>query len=400
MRRILVMLVFMAGIIVAFYFILKNYLHVDPEHLVRLSLPPAVDISKNFPQGGDVEFPLQVPEGFRLGLFADLKGQLPRVLEFGPQGVLFASLTKIGEVVALPDRNRDGIADEIIEVLTDLDRPHGLAFKDNKFYVAETDKIVVYDYDSAAIAASNPETIFTLPAGGRHFTRTIAIYEDKLYTSVGSSCDTCFEDDEKRAAILVSDLNGENLRVFAKGLRNTVFFTFGELGRMWGNDMGRDFLGDNLPPDELNIISEGQDYGWPLCYGNRVHDKVFDKNVYKESPCKSTVPPVFRYPAHVAPLGLTFIDSEIFPLEDQGDLLSVFHGSWNSSQPVGYKIVKLDVIADNVFESEDFITGWITSDGDVLGRPVDLKFDNRGLLYISDDKAGLIYILTKENSKL
>jgi glucose/arabinose dehydrogenase len=354
---------------------------------------PNKALVENLPQGGELNFALSVPSGFKLGLFADLGSSLPRVLEFDPAGVLFASIPAQGKIVALPDENKDGVADKIVDVLTGLNRPHGMAFGGGKIFIGESDKVVRYDYDPGSFGTSNRQMLFSLPSGGRHFTRTIKIYEDKLYTSVGSSCDTCIEEDSKRSTILVSGVDGSNLKVFAKGLRNTVFFVIDKEGRIWGNDMGRDFLGDNLPPDELNIIEDGGDYGWPFCYGDKVRDSKFMSGLNLDY-CNQTKSPAFKYPAHIAPLGLAFIDSSLFEKSDQGDILSSFHGSWNSSTPVGYKIVKLKAEAGGVTGMEDFITGFIKG-GEVLGRPVDLVFAENGTLFISDDKAGAIYILTK-----
>src|SRR3989304_6418491 len=156
--------------------------------------------------------------------------------------------------------------------MTGLDRPHGIAFDGGSIYVAETDKVIRASYNPETFSVGIPQKLFDLPGGGRHFTRTIRILDGKLYTSVGSSCDTCLEDSPLRASILVSNLDGSDLRVFAKGLRNTVFFTFDSSGNMWGTDMGRDFLGDNLPPDDVNLIEDGKDYGWPYCYGQKGRD--------------------------------------------------------------------------------------------------------------------------------
>jgi glucose/arabinose dehydrogenase len=351
------------------------------------------ELVENLPQGGELNFALNVPPNFELGLFVDLGSSLPRVLEFDPIGVLFASIPAQGKIVALPDENKDGVADRVVNVLTGLNRPHGIAFAGGKIFIGESDKVVRYDYDPGSFGAANRQVLFSLASGGRHFTRTIKIYEDKLYTSVGSSCDTCIEDDPKRSTVLVSGVDGSDLRVFAKGLRNTVFFVFDKEGRLWGNDMGRDFLGDNLPPDELNVIEDSQDYGWPFCYGDRVRDPQFMGGTNQDY-CSQTTPPAFKYPAHIAPLGLVFINSPLFVKEDQGDILASFHGSWNSSTPVGYKIVKLNVEEGRVTSMEDLITGFI-KDGNVLGRPVDVIFAENGTLFISDDKAGAIYILSK-----
>lgn len=378
------------------YFLVKNYYHVDEKALLTAIKPPAEDISEKLPQGSDLETPLKIPNGMRLAVFTDLKERgMPRVLAFDKNRTLFASITRNGKVIALPDEDKDGTADRVVEVISDLDRPHGIAFENKKMFIAEADKVVAYDYDSENFTIGSGQELFSLPGGGRHFTRTIKIYDGKLYTSVGSSCDVCVEDDEKRSTILVSDLEGKNLKVFAKGLRNTVFFDFDKDGRIWGNDMGRDFLGDLLPPDEVNLISEGKDYGWPYCYGKNLRDLKFSPGNNLDY-CLNTQPSVYDYPAHIAPLGITFINSRLFSRQEQGDILSAFHGSWNSSVLVGYKVVKLTVADGRVTKMEDFITGWLKDNDDVLGRPVDLVFDKDGILYISDDKAGLIYILTRE----
>lgn len=393
MRRVLIILFFVFAVTGLIYLFLQTYLKVDTRVFLTNLIPPRKDIKQYLPQGSELKYPFSIPSGFRLGVFADLGTGKPRVLTFDSADTLLASVPNKGKVVALPDENRDGKADKIVDVLTGLNKPHGIVFEDGKLYVAETNKVVKYSYDARSFTVTDPETLFSLPSGGRHSTRTIKIRNGKIYVSVGSSCDACLENGPQRAAILISDLDGRNLRVFAKGLRNTVFFVFDERGQIWGNDMGRDFLGDDLPPDELNIIAEDKDYGWPYCYGDRVRDtkfKVREKGVY----CVDTQSPVFNYPAHVASLGIAFIDSNLFSPSEQGNLLVAYHGSWNASEPVGYKIVKLTVFADSVGQAEDFITGW-QMDGEILGRPVDLVFDEEGTLYISDDKAGLIYNLTK-----
>ena len=158
--------------------------------------------------------------------------------------------------------------------------------------------------------------------------------------------------------------------------------------------MGRDNLGDNLPPDEINIIRKGQDYGWPKCYGNKVHDTSFDRIGF--DPCADTQSPIYKIPAHSAPLGLAFIDSSQFPSDWKNDLLVAYHGSWNRSVPTGYKIVHMKVQGNGIIKAEDFLTGFI-QEGIVVGRPVDLLFDNQGNLFISDDKGGFIYMVQKDS---
>jgi glucose/arabinose dehydrogenase len=298
-----------------------------------------------------------------------------------------------GKVIALPDINHDGIADRHVEVLTGLHRPHGLAFFGSWLFVAEENQLVRYHWDETNLKAIKDKVLFSFPSGGFHFTRTVYIdTTGKLFVSVGSSCNACKEPDPRWASVLVSDVTGAPPVVYASGLRNTVFFTPDPTtGELWGNDMGRDNLGDHLPPDELNILREGKNYGWPNCYGDKVVDTEFGQGSQRE--CNGTEAPVWKYPAHVAPLGLVFIHSAQFPSDWQGDILVAEHGSWNSSTPVGYKVVHLHRQGQQVVSSDDFLTGWLQGSS-VLGRPVDLVFNSEGTLFLSDDQDGLIYEIT------
>lgn len=358
--------------------------------------------------------PLKLPPGFAISIFAQgLPGA--RVMTIDPDGRFLVSLTGSGKVVALPDEDVDGRADKIITVLEGLDRPHGLAFKCEgnaaarrcKLYVAESDQVATYDYREDTARATNKKKIINLPNGGNHYTRTIMFMplpnEDKLLLSVGSSCNVCRETDKRRAKILAADADGTGLKVFAAGLRNSVFMAVHpKNGKIWATEMGRDFLGDDLPPDEINIIEEGRNYGFPVCYGKNIHDADFDKNAYVRTPCQlpAETPSYIDIPAHSAPLGLAFIPAAGWPPEYQHNLLVAYHGSWNRSAPTGYKIVryKLDEAGNYLTDAsgallfDDFISGWLTPDGkEALGRPVDLLALPGGLLYVSDDKAGVIY---------
>ena len=341
--------------------------------------------------------PLKLPPGFTISIFArDLKGA--RVLALDPVGTLLVSLTSQGKVVALPDRNDDGVADAVVSVLDGLNKPHGLAFgpeEKPRLYVAETDRVAAYDYDPERLTATHPQKIADLPPGGRHFTRSLRFLppplEHRLLISVGSSGDVCREEDPRRAKILVVDVSGGSLSTYASGLRNSEFMAVHPLSRhVWATEMGRDYLGDNLPPDEINIILKGRDYGWPYCYGKRVHDDRFDPAGAHREFCQDTIPSFIDVPAHSAPLGLAFFPAE-WPPEFRHDLLVAYHGSWNRSVPTGYKVVRyrLDA-AGNFNDVEDFITGWLTPEG-ALGRPVDILITPDGVIYISDDLAGVVY---------
>ncbi len=360
--------------------------------------PPPKDIAS--PSFNTTGLPLQLPSGFSIAIFAQNVLDA-RVMTWDPAGRMLVSLTSEGKVVALPDEDVNWQADRIITVLDGLNRPHGLASKCEGnaavqkcwLYVAETNKIVRYDYDQSEAKASNPQKIADLPSGAGHFTRTIVFGpDDRLYVSIGSSCNVCIEKDARRAAIYSMKADGSDFRSYATGLRNAVFFTWSFVdGRMWATEMGRDFLGDDLPPDEINVIQEGGNYGWPICYGKNIHDTNFDKNVYIQDPCVGKAESMVDLQAHSAPLGLAFIPEEGWPEDYWYDLLVAYHGSWNRSEPTGYKVVRVKLDARGNFEGlEDFITGYLTKEG-ALGRPVDILVQPGGIVYISDDKAGVIY---------
>src|SRR3989344_278209 len=366
----------------------------------------------SLPPSGE-SLPFMLPEGFATSVYAeDVSGA--RVMVRDPKGVLLVSETGEGKVVALPNLDADGKADRVITVLEGLDNPHGLlvlcsetgfesvdqddasrqsrAEADCTLYVAESHRVAAYRYDVDTYSATFKETLLELPADGGHSTRTLMLHPDnkRILVSIGSSCNVCTEEGERRAALLALDPSKEGYSVFARGLRNTVFMTTHYVtGDIWGTDMGRDLLGDDLPPEEINIIREGGNYGWPTCYSDRVHDEKFDHD-HKAGECESTEAPIYEFQAHSAPLGLTFIDSTQFPKEWQGDLLVAYHGSWNRSTPTGYKIVQMNVDGNKITGEADFITGFLQG-SNALGRPVDLEFDKAGSLYISDDKIGVVY---------
>lgn len=391
-----VLLIFLVGGFVGWVF-WQRIGNVAPAILPPIS-PEEVQPKK---AGEPLSFPLQLPPGFQMGIFAQGLNKA-RDLQLSEGGTLLLSLTDQGKVVALPDKDQSSQSDEVKEVLSGLDKPHGLAFLNNQLFVAEETKVSRYKWDEGRLEARFDKVLFPLPSGGSHFTRSLAFdSQGRLFVALGSTCNVCFEKDERLAAVIVSDAEGKSPQVFAKGLRNAVFLkVHPQTGALWATEMGRDFLGDNKPPDEINILQENQDYGWPLCFGNKLHDTQFDKRVYiqifPQPPCGSTQAPVWEIPAHSAPLGLVFINSLQFPGDWQGDLLVAYHGSWNSSIPVGYKVVRLKVKDSKITGEEDFISGFLQGN-QALGRPVDLEFDKEGSLYISDDKAGTVYKIIKIN---
>lgn len=341
--------------------------------------------------------PLKLPSEFAIEIFAkDLPGA--RVMKLDQVGNMWVSQTSKGTVSMLQISEGKVVGQNV--VLKNLKKPHGLAFDPtdpNILYIAEEDKIVKTNL--ATDGPLNLEKIADLPSGGGHFTRTIAFGpDDRLYVSIGSSCNVCDETNDRRAKIFSLRKDGSDFKEFARGLRNAVFFAWNYVdGKMWATENSRDLLGDDIPPDEINIVENGKNYGWPICYGKNIHDDNFDKKTYIRNPCTTPfeTPSHIDIPAHSAALGLAFIPEEGWPNGYGNDLLVAYHGSWNRSTPTGYKVVRMKLDnSGNHQSTEDFITGWLTgsnSAASALGRPVDIMAVSGGTAYISDDKAGVIY---------
>jgi glucose/arabinose dehydrogenase len=342
---------------------------------------------------------LKAPPGFHISVFAEnVDG--PRMMAFSPGGVLLVSESDEGKVVALPDPKHTGRAEHTVTVLDRLNEPHGLAFYEGRLYVAENDKVRRFDWDEANLRASNPKWIAAMPAGGGHRTRTLVFHGGKMYVSAGSDCNVCIEKDPRRATVMEFNPDGSGQHIFAKGLRNAVGLAVNpKTDTVWATDNGRDWLGDDLPPETVfDLGKDGGDAGWPYCYGNRVPDSNFTKP--GDDRCQTVLAPKVLAQAHSAPLGLAFNQGSQFPAEYRNDLFVAFHGSWNRSVPTGYKVVrvKLDDKGQPQSGAEDFITGWLapgeTQRGRWMGRPVGIVFGGDGSMYLSDDGGGVIYRIT------
>jgi len=331
----------------------------------------------------------------------DFSTQVPgaRDLQFTPGGVLLVSETSAGKIVALPDDNHDGVPDQTKTIISGLKKPHGLAFYQGKLYVAEENKVVRYNWDDKNLVASADKDLFTLPEQlvSRHFTRGLEFdQQGNLYVSIGSTCDTCLENNEQFASVIISNANGDNPHLYAKGLRNAVFLKLNpKTNQIWDTEMGRDYLGNTTPPDEINILKENGNYGWPYCYGNKVKDSSFTEG--NPVDCSQTESPIYQVPAHSAPLGLTFIKSSLFSSDAQGDLIVAYHGS-NQGNGAGFKVVQQHVTGNSISGEKDLLTGFITGEDakTVTDRPVDVEFDQLGNLYVSNDKAGKIYLISQK----
>jgi glucose/arabinose dehydrogenase len=328
---------------------------------------------------------LRVPAGFAVSVFApDLSGV--RYLVLGPGNVVYASRPDAGVIVKLPDANHDGVVDSAIVVARGMREPFGIAFRGDTMYVAEMTSVKRFDP-----GATSPVTVVRrLPSGG-HSTRTVVFGPDgKMYVSVGSSCNLCNESDSMRAAVLQFNPDGSGGRVFARGLRNSVGLAFHPTtGELWATNNDRDNLGDDVPPERINIVKDGRYYGWPQCYlpGTRNPE-------YANADCSMVEPPAITFQAHSAPLGLAFYDGTLFPREYRGDVFVAYHGSWNRTVPTGAKVVRVRVNGGRPVGVEDFIVGWQRPDGSRWGRPVGVLTAPDGALLVSDDMGGKIWRVT------
>jgi glucose/arabinose dehydrogenase len=268
--------------------------------------------------------------------------------------------------------------------------PHSVTFHDGKLYIGDTDKVVRLERTANGTWGNQQTIVPNLPTGGNHTTRTVLFgRDDKLYVSIGSSCNVCQEADERRATVMQFDADGSNGRIFARGLRNAVGLTLRPgTNEIWASNNGRDLLGDDLPPETINILKDGADYGWLRCHSGRIADPEFGS----PRACDGVAKPVVEMQAHSAPLGLTFYTGAQFPPEYRGNLFVAFHGSWNRSAPTGYKVVRIPVDANGKAGAvQDFATGWLASDGKVWGRPVDVATAPDGSLLVTDDQGGRVY---------
>jgi glucose/arabinose dehydrogenase len=338
---------------------------------------------------------LSVPAGFTVGYFAQgLAGV--RFMAVGPDGAVYATQPGKGRVVRLADANGDGAADGVVEVVAGLDQPHGLAFHKGALYVANTDGVVRVALGADGRASGSPVYVNRYSGNGGHWTRTIVFGPDSaMYVAVGSTCNLCVEQSSDRAAVLRFDEDGSGKRVFASGLRNAVGLAFEPTtGALWASQNERDNLQPNhedLPPEEINILTDGGDYGWPYCYGDRVPNPEYGD----AARCASTIPPAAKLQAHSAPLGMTFLSrATLLPASYRSDLLVAYHGSWNRDTPTGAKVVRIHVAGGQPGQVEDLVTGWQRAVVIRWGRPVDVVVAADGSVLISDDAAGAIYRLT------
>jgi len=337
---------------------------------------------------------ISLPAGFDIGVFASGVGQARFMAVRPSDGMLFVADAN-GRILALPDANRDGAADDVVVFASDLNLPSSIAFYQDWIYVGETNQVSRYPAPNNATQAQGDKQVIVpnLPPPTDHWTRTVAFGPDgKLYLAIGSSCNVCNERDERRAAISVYDPDGTNGRLFATGLRNAVGFAWQPgTNVIWATVNGRDSIGDNVPPDELRIVRDGSVNGWPYCYNGTTPNPEYGD----ASRCTNAVPAEVALPAHSAALGIAFGDGLNAPQEYKNSIYIAYHGSWNRSVKTGYKVVRVPFADGKAGQPEDFAAGWLPgsadSPGRAWGRPVGVTVGGDGALYITDDLGSQVY---------
>ncbi|MEH6517043.1 MAG: PQQ-dependent sugar dehydrogenase [Halioglobus sp.] len=345
---------------------------------------PAADAAK-------IKQRYKLPPGFSLQLYATDLAKV-RFLHVTEAGDILASRTHAGEIILLrKDDNGDGVHDGMEILLTGLSRPLGLDVHDGWLYIGESKSVgrVRFNVSEGKLSGDYQPIIENLTDNGNHYSKTVRIGSDnKLYLAQGSTCNVCEEVDERRATMMRFNTDGSGGEIIATGLRNSVGFDWAPWNNaLYATDNGRDLMGDDYPPCELNHIVEGNFYGWPYFNGNNRADPDMSADPLAAS--RSPTAPAHEFRAHNAPLGISFVNATGWPQDYQRSALAALHGSWNRSIPDGYKVVSLHWTETGI-EERDFLTGF-NHEGDISGRPVDVAQGPDGAVYISDDYAGAIY---------
>ncbi len=331
---------------------------------------------------------IRLPPGFRIQEYADVPNA--RSLALGDRGTLFVSTRRAGEVYAVVE-NEDG-STRTIELLSGLNTPNGIAFHEGDLYVAEIDRVSRYrNIEDRLSSPPRGELLdIDLPSDRSHGWRYIGFGPDgKLFIAIGAPCNVC--DESGYARIIRVNPDGSGRETYASGVRNSVGFTWHPTtGELWFTDNGRDMLGDDRPPDELNRAQrQGLHFGYPYCHGGDILDPQYGKG----RDCADFTPPVQRLGPHVAGLGVKFYTGDMFPAEYRNQVFIAEHGSWNRSRKIGYRVTMVRLDGNEAVSYEPFAQGWLQNEK-VSGRPVDLIVKKDGSLLVSDDFAGKIYRIT------
>ncbi len=333
---------------------------------------------------------IKLPPGFAIGLYAS---HVPnaRSMSLSPNGTLFVGTRTAGNVYAIVDRNHDHKAKEVITLVRGLNMPNGVAFRDGALYVAEVNRILRYDNIEAHLKDPPKPVVVneSLPRDRHHGWKFIRFGPDGLlYVPVGAPCNVCEREDRRYASITRMKPDGTRLEIFAHGVRNTVGFDWHpKTAELWFTDNGRDWLGDDMPPDELNHApKQGLHFGFPYCHGKNTPDPEFGNS----RKCEEFIPPAIELGPHVGALGMRFYAGRMFPDEYRDQIFIAEHGSWNRSTPIGYRVTLVRLDNHRPVKYEVFAEGWLQG-GRAWGRPVDVLVMPDGSMLVSDDEADAIY---------
>jgi glucose/arabinose dehydrogenase len=341
---------------------------------------------------------ITLPDGFQISYFAQ-KVENARSMVLGPDGTLYVGSRDKGNVYALPDKNKDGKADEVIVIASGLKMPNGVALRNGSLYVAEISRITRYD-NIAANLKNPPKPVVVydkFPTEEHHGWKYIAFGpDDKLYVPVGAPCNICLSKDPVFASITRMNPDGTGLEVFAHGVRNTVGFDWHPTTKeLWFTDNGRDLMGDNIPPDELNHApKKGLHFGYPFCHAGEILDPEFGKG----KNCADYVAPVQKLNPHGGTLGMEFYTGSMFPETYKNQIFIAEHGSWNRTEKIGYRVSLVRTNAQGQSSFVPFASGWL-QDGKEWGRPVDVELMPDGSMLVSDDMNDAIYRITYTGKK-
>lgn len=337
---------------------------------------------------------IQLRPNFKIEVYAqDVPGA--RSMAQGKDGIVFVGTRSEGKVYAILDKDGDRRADEVITIAKDLNYPNGVAFRDGHLYVAEISRILRYDNIEKNLLNPPKPVVVTdqLPQDKHHGWKFIRFGPDgNLYIPIGAPCNIC-EKPLPYATIGYMKPEGGPWEVYAQGVRNTVGFDWHpQTKELWFTENGRDWLGDDLPPDELNCAPQpGLHFGFPYFYGQNIVDPMFPTKL-KAAEC---TPSELDLGAHVAALGMRFYRGTMFPSRYQNQIFIAEHGSWNRSTPIGYRLICVRLEEGKaVKHHEIFAHGWILDSKKVWGRPVDVEELSDGSLLVSDDHAGALYRIT------
>jgi glucose/arabinose dehydrogenase len=340
---------------------------------------------------------ITLPPGFSINIYAT-NVENARSLVLGEGGTLFVGTRSAGKIYAVLDRNHDAKTEEVITIAEGLNMPNGVAFRQGALYVAEVNRVLRYDRIESRLKNPPKPVIVTdsFPKDPQHGWKFIRFGPDgKLYVPVGAPCNVCERSNEIYSSITRINAVGGTPEIFAHGVRNTVGFDWHpNTGVLWFTDNGRDWLGDDLPPDELNRASrKGMHFGFPYCHGGTISDPEFGN----KRKCEEFVPPSIALGPHVAALGMRFYTGTMFPNLYRNQIFIAEHGSWNRTTPIGYRISIVRLHGSQAISYDVFAKGWLKN-GRAWGRPVDVLVMPDGALLVSDDRAGVIYRISYAHS--